>query len=122
ALVVLALVSSARAVFHARHAFEHRRRYGSAWRAVVTSLLMALAATPAILVGEYAPLPTTGPHLVSTNTRTYVDTQRPDPYSSSGEPRSLAVQVWFPTEDEFTSPGGHPLVVFSHGATGLRVS
>src|SRR5690606_7170447 len=37
-------------------------------------------------------------------------------------PRSLTVQVWFPTEDEFTSPGGHPLVVFSHGATGLRVS
>ena len=121
-LVVLTLLSVARALFRPGPAAAPVRRYGSAWRAAVTSVILAIAAFPAILFGEYAPLPTTGRHEVSTSIRTYIDGQRPDPYSSTGEPRRLTVQVWFPAEDEFTAPSRHPLVVFSHGATGLRGS
>ncbi len=122
ALAVLFLIAAARALFRARPAAAPTRRFGRAWRAAGTSAIMAVAAFPAILLGEYAPLPTTGRHQVSTNVRTYVDALRPDPYSTGGDLRRLTVQVWFPAEDEHTSSGGHPLVVFSHGATGLRGS
>ena len=64
ALVVLALVSAARALLRAQPAASPARRYGGVWRAVGTSVIMAVTAFPAILFGEYAPLPTTGRHEV----------------------------------------------------------
>lgn len=122
ALVVLVLLSASRLLIRARPSVVPSRWYGSAWRAAGTSVTMAVAVFPAILISEYAPLPTTGPHEVSTRVRTYVDALRPDPYSAGGDPRRLTVQLWFPVSDDVTEPGGHPLVVFSHGATGLRGS
>jgi len=122
ALVVLVLMSGARAPSRFRPAALPAGRRGSVWRTVGASVIMAVTVIPAVLIGEYAPLPTTGRHEVSTNVRTYVDALRPDPYSANGDPRRLTIQVWFPVEGESTAPGDHPLVVFSHGATGLRGS
>ena len=125
ALLVLAVVDTAGALrVRRRPRPDGVRAPGRrhAWRTAGTSVLLALAAVPAILFGEYEPLPTTGQHAVSTTVHTYVDTQRADPYSASGEPRRLTVQLWFPEEGELTADGGHPLVVFSHGATGIRTS
>ncbi len=125
ALLVLTVSEAGRALLgRLRPQPNGERACGSSstWRAVGTVVMLAGAAAPAILVGEYEPLPTTGPHAVSTSVRSYVDSERPDPYSVTGEPRRLTVQLWFPQEDELTVDGGHPWVVFSHGATGIRQS
>ena len=56
----------------------------------------------------------TGNYTVSVAEYTWIDTSRIETYSDTGENRSVTVKVWYPEEE-----GSYPLVLFSHGATGM---
>lgn len=45
---------------------------------------------------------------------TYVDENRTETFSDTGENRSVTVKFWYPGE-----AGKYPLVIFSHGAFGV---
>lgn len=93
-----------------------------AWATVVATLT-ALTVSPALVFPEYAPLAPTGEHGVGTSFATLTDNSRVDPYEDGTTPRRLNVGFWYP-EPSGRSAGSStfPLVVFSHGGTGIRTS
>jgi dienelactone hydrolase len=87
-------------------------------RGVTALLLVALAMLPAVIFPQYTPPRVTGSHQVATARFTYTDESRIETFSSSGEHREVNVEFWYPSD----AVGRFPLVVFSHGALGLKVS
>lgn len=70
-----------------------------------------------VLFPAFEPLPVTGEHIVETVEETWVDQDRLETYTDTGENRSVTVKIWYPEEE-----GRYPLVVFSHGAGGVLES
>ncbi len=77
-----------------------------------------LTLTPALLFPQYDQIPVTGTYGVATNVYTYTDSSRAEIYSDSEQYRRLTVQYWYPEN----AKGIFPLIVFSHGAFGVRSS
>lgn len=77
-----------------------------------------LALTPVLIFPQYKHLPVTGTYSVATTVYTYTDDNRIEIYSDSEEHRKVTVQYWYPENTDST----FPLVVFSHGAFGIRTS
>ena len=94
------------------------RRGNAIRRSVLTLLVVLLALSPALVFPQYRPLETAGEYGVETVTYTYIDESRIDTYSSTGAPRKLTVQYWYPEN----AVGRYPLVVFSHGSFGVKSS
>lgn len=94
---------------------RQKRTAFQSWRVVLRAIgmtaLLFLVTLPAILFPEHGPLAETGPYQVSTATFTYVDTNRIETFTNTGENRKLTVGCWYPGNAE----GKYPLVVFSHG-------
>lgn len=79
------------------------------------NLLLYLAALlPAILFPQYKQPKVTGNHVVSISEYTWIDENRIETYSDTGENRAVTVKFWYPEET-----GTYPLVIFSHGAFGI---
>ena len=87
-------------------------------QSAVMTLLFALTLTPPLLFPEYEQLPVTGSYAVATRLSTYTDHRRLENYSDKDEYRRLTVQHWYPAHADTT----FPLIVFSHGAFGVRSS
>lgn len=87
-------------------------------RGAFAALGAFLAVTPALVFPAYSPIEPTGGLAVAKDTRTVIDTARIDPFSKHDTHRLLTVGLWSPEVEE----GQFPLVVFSHGALGIRES
>lgn len=79
----------------------------------VIILILAIG-IPKIMFPEYNPPKVTGDYTVKTDTYTWVDENRVETFSDTGENRALTVKFWYLEEE-----GSYPLVVFSHGAFGV---
>lgn len=92
------------------------RGYRILRRCVIIALLAAVLflILRRILFPPYRQPQITGDHQVETGEFTWVDENRTDPYSDTGEKRALTVKFWYPKEE-----GSYPLIVFSHGAFGV---
>lgn len=92
------------------------------WRvvrqAVGMTLLLAVAALPAVIFPQHQGLAVTGEYRVATANYTYADPDRVETYGKSGANRKLTVGLWYPQVEQ----GRYPLVVFSHGAFGVKTS
>lgn len=87
-------------------------------KAIGMSLLIFIAALPAILFPQYKEIKPTGSYKVATIIYTYTDTNRIETYTNTGENRKLNVEFWYPKDAQ----GTYPLVVFSHGSFGIKES
>ena len=87
-------------------------------RAALALVLLAVAVTPALLFPQYRPVRVTGQLPVATATDSYTDPVRVETFTTTGEKRRVNVQFWYPQ----TGGGPYPLVVFSHGAFGMKGS
>ncbi len=85
---------------------------------VRNGVVYAFALFLAILCPQYQPPKTTGNLEVVTTKYTWIDNNRKDEFSQSGENRALTVEFWYPENADMT----YPLVVFSHGAFGFSGS
>jgi dienelactone hydrolase len=87
-------------------------------RAIGTLLLVCLAITPALVFQQHRPPKVTGKYEVATVSYTYTDKSRIETFTNTGENRKVNVEFWYPKD------GGarYPLVVFSHGAFGIKAS
>jgi len=81
-------------------------------------LLLAVATLPAIIFPEYESPQITGGYAIDKVSYTFTDTSRIEIFTNTGENRTLTVEFWYPKEGE----GTYPLIVFSHGAFGVRMS
>lgn len=77
-------------------------------------LLYAAALFPAILFPKFTLPAPTGDLSVAVADYTWVDENRVETFTETGEKRALTIRVWYPEKAE----GKYPLVVFSHGAFG----
>lgn len=94
----------------------------SAGRTVLLSIAMLLlifvAVVPALIFPQYTPPKVTGLHAVATVNYTYTDPARIETFTNTGENRKVNMECWYPKDDH----GKYPLVVFSHGAFGIKTS
>ena len=88
------------------------------FKAIATLLLVIIVLTPALIFPQYKLPPMTGKYPVTTVTYTYTDPNRIETFSKTGGNREVNVEFWFPMQ----STGKFPLVVFSHGAFGMKGS
>lgn len=91
----------------------------SVWRVVGKSILYATALTLAILCPQYKLVPQTGSYTVETATATIIDENREQPYGAE-EKREVNVEFWYPENDGNSET--YPLVLFSHGAYGVKLT
>jgi len=80
-------------------------------------LLYTLALTFAIVFPQYGKPALTGPYHVESEEHTWTDTNRLETYSDASVNRYVTIKIWYPEED-----GRYPLILFSHGATGVLES
>ena len=83
-------------------------------------ILLAFCILPGILFPQFKPVAPTGQYGVDTTSITFVDQERIDPYSETGEFRKLTVQFYYPDVDDGAEK--FPLAIFSHGSFGYRGS
>lgn len=81
---------------------------------------------PAIILPQYAPIKSTGEYPVGTVSYTLTDESRKEYFTQEDDNRKVTIQLWYPLDqlgqEKITSNGKFPLVVFSHGAFGYRMS
>ncbi len=85
-------------------------------------LLVGTALAPAAVFPPYELIETTGEHTVATALYTYVDQNRVETYSDSGEQRKLTVMFWYPQDTGADDLHSYPLIVFSHGGLSTKTS
>lgn len=90
------------------------------FRSIGSMILITLMLIPAFLFPQYELPKMTGTYEIETSFYTYVDKNRLEMYSDTGENREVNVEFWYPKD----AKDGEifPLVVFSHGAFGVRAS
>ncbi|PER08730.1 alpha/beta hydrolase family protein [Bacillus cereus] len=89
---------------------------------VLKSIMMILTTifvlAPAIIFPQYKSPKVTGKYEVATATYTYVDKKRTEKFTDKGQNRFVNVEFWYPQNAD----GTYPLLVFSHGANGIKAS
>lgn len=86
---------------------------------LLSLVLLVTVMIPAIIFPVYKPIPTSGPYEVESTSYTWEDVNRVETYQTDGSNRKVTVEFWYPksiNDDKF------PLVIFSHGAFGVRSS
>lgn len=87
-------------------------------KGIRTYLLVLLCALP-VLAFPQAKLPApTGSHKVETVTYTYTDTSRIETFAADSKNRKVTVEFWYPAD----AAGKYPVVLFDHGAFGMKGS
>jgi dienelactone hydrolase len=87
-------------------------------KAVLNSVLIFIFLIPAFLFIDYNIISTTGGYPVGQATYTYIDENRVEGYTDTGENRKLTVTFWYPKN----ANQAYPLIIFSHGGMGIRNS
>lgn len=78
------------------------------------AFILLLCRLPKLLFPEYEPPRVTGTHEVLEEEYTWVDENRIETYTDTGENRSVTIKIQYPAEE-----GTYPLVIFSHGSLGM---
>lgn len=97
---------------------QENKRGMKRWVKVLLIILLILAAASVLLkmimFPPYDAPKITGSHEVEVKEFTWVDANRVETFTDTGENRELTVKFWYPKEE-----GSYPLIVFSHGAFGV---
>lgn len=88
------------------------------FKAIALWLVVVMAVIPALVFPQYQQPKATGTYKVNTAVYTYTDKNRIETFNNKGENRRVTVEFWYPKDAQ----GKYPLVVFSHGAFGVRSS
>jgi len=86
--------------------------------AALLSVFVVVVVGIRLIFPQHEPLATTGEYAVASILYTYMDESRIESYTSTGAPRKVNVEYWYPENVD----GVIPLVIFSHGALGIRSS
>lgn len=88
------------------------------WKTIITVLVLVFAFAPAIVFPQHKSPKVTGEYQVATATYTYIDKNRIEEFTDNGDNRFVNVEYWYPKDAD----GTYPLLVFSHGASGIKTS
>lgn len=103
-----------------------RSKGKTAGNLVISIVLIGLSVIPLLLLPPPVPLQQTSSNAVGTMVYTWTDENREDVFTPEADYRNITVQFWYPAvtpgESAPVLEGPFPLVVFSHGAFGYRMS
>ncbi|EKN62394.1 platelet-activating factor acetylhydrolase, plasma/intracellular isoform II [Neobacillus bataviensis LMG 21833] len=88
------------------------------WKSIIMLLALVFALAPAVVFPQHKSPKVTGTYEVATATYTYVDKNRIEEFTDKGDNRFVNVEFWYPKKAD----GKYPLLVFSHGAYGIKSS
>lgn len=88
------------------------------FKTVSILMLIIFSTVPALVFPQFKLPEMTGEFKVETAVYTYTDINRIETFTDNGENRKVNVEFWYPSNTQ----GKYPLVVFSHGAFGVRMS
>ena len=94
------------------------RKWKVLFAALGANIYLFIGLLPAIIFPPYEEPAVTGEYEVVTESRSYIDESREETYRSTGEKRQVNVTFWYPKDADET----YPLVVFSHGFSGISYS
>lgn len=116
-LTVLAVIGSLR-LWTKKFGAKPYKRAHVVLKGLAMVVLMTFAVLPALIFPQYELPAVTGDLQVQTANFTFTDSSRIETFSDAGEHRKLNVQIWYPKDSDQQLP----LVVFSHGAFGVKMS
>ncbi|HDX9577695.1 TPA: alpha/beta hydrolase [Bacillus pseudomycoides] len=88
------------------------------WKSIVMIVVTVFALAPAIVFPQHKSPKVTGEYKVATSTYTYTDKNRMEEFTDKEQHRFVNVEFWYPKNGN----GTYPLLVFSHGAYGIKHS
>lgn len=92
------------------------------WRVIVSNigslLFISVGLLPSIIFPPYRHPEVTGKYKVGYETRSFIDENRQETYGDTNENREVNAAFWYPEDSNKT----YPLVVFSHGFSGIKNS
>jgi len=88
------------------------------WKSALAILATVFALTPAIIFPQHKAPKATGEYKVTTAAYTYIDKSRSEEFTDTGKNRFVNVEFWYPKQADES----FPLLVFSHGAYGIKAS
>ncbi|WP_462411555.1 alpha/beta hydrolase family protein [Neobacillus sp. Marseille-QA0830] len=94
------------------------RPVGNIFKAVAMWVLIAITLMPAVIFPQHMAVAATGDYDVMTKSYTLTDDSRKETFVDSGENRKVNIEFWYPKKAD----GKVPLIVFSHGAFGIKAS
>ncbi|MBW6467160.1 MAG: hypothetical protein K0B06_11695 [Brevefilum sp.] len=97
---------------------DHKNKVALGVIAVLLSIIVVGTLAIRQIFPQQDPLPTTGEYAVDSVFYSFTDENRVEQYSSTGRYRRVNVEFWYPENVD----GIFPLVIFSHGALGIRSS
>ncbi|MDK8183546.1 alpha/beta hydrolase [Paenibacillus sp. UMB4589-SE434] len=87
-------------------------------KGVFMTLMLVFTLIPILVFPQYKSPQVTGSYDVATATYTYTDKSRMEEFKDTGKNRFLNVKFWYPKNADES----YPLLVFSHGANGIKES
>lgn len=102
-------------LIQSRHTPREYKPSRTVLRAFGMILVLTIATAPVIIFPQHKSPQVTGQFEVATAAYTYTDQQRLDPFTNKGK-RFVNVEFWYPKNVN----GTYPLLVFSHGAYGIK--
>ncbi|WP_339276871.1 dienelactone hydrolase family protein [Paenibacillus sp. FSL W8-0426] len=94
------------------------KTFSTVWKLLLLALTIVITLVPVLLFPQHRLPQVTGPYAVATATYSYVDKNRIEEFTDQGEHRAVNVEFWYPEQAD----GTYPLLVFSHGAFGIKTS
>lgn len=104
---------------------RYRSRLKCALKAILSGVLINLALIPAMLFPQNYEIEPDGEYRIKTVSYTWTDLEREEYFTEEIDHRNITVQFWYPSESSQngnTESVKFPLVIFSHGAFGVRES
>ena len=95
------------------------------FKSICMCLVISLGIMPAVLLPQSYEVKPDGQYGVKTKVFTWTDESRDETFTEETDYRKITVEFWYPTENvksTVSAEGKFPLVVFSHGANGVRES
>ncbi|PZD94714.1 alpha/beta hydrolase [Paenibacillus sambharensis] len=92
--------------------------FSTIWKFLLLALTVVITLVPALLFPQHRLPQVTGTYAVATATYSYVDKNRIEEFTDQDDNRIVNVEFWYPEQAD----GPYPLLVFSHGAFGIKTS
>ncbi|KOP68391.1 acetylhydrolase [Bacillus sp. FJAT-18019] len=94
------------------------KAFSTVWKFLLLILTVVITLVPVLLFPQHRLPQVTGPYAVATATYSYVDKNRIEEFTDQDDNRFVNVEFWYPEQAD----GTYPLLVFSHGAFGIKAS